>query len=600
MGFKGYSRDALASLDFDEWLSRFRVDVLGIQPQAQSLEIGDFVYDRNSELAALFLNYIAEQTQLFDTFDTYKKRFRQSAIPPRKPDRDPEKSRLRSSRTVFIKESVDYHIRDARYQQQLRNSESEQDALDHFKANYSPDAIGYAQAILDHLTPIQRRFFSESHPFQVMENRRRRHSYVCGGTGSGKSEMLKRLTHHYLSRDSSAAVVVIDPHGELTYQIAKFAENETNERLVLIDPSLSRSDGVTPVFNPFELSDNPSPEDLGIYTEELMAAFRATMDDEAGFSMQMEVVLKPCIAALLLMPDGHIGHLQQFMDDDENAQLKDFAIRHLPNSQQVQFVRRQIDKSNYAITKQSIYTKVQSFLNSQVFLNFLVGKSTLDLESEINQRKLIVFNLSRSSAGAETSSAMGRLILARLIGIAMQRAALSEHDRESQVPIHLFIDEAQHYVTPTVGQILTETRKYKLYLTLANQFLDQINDRQVRTAVEGNTEIKLVGRQTDPRGVNTLSKIAGVDPSSLTQLPVGSFLAKIGELPGFTIQNRQDLLEFRHSMPHESWDALKQEQISRYYQPIKSTEEMGRLLDSRLTLTSSKPAGFKQPKRTLE
>lgn len=590
----------MQAFDFPVWWERFRQDVLRIAPDDQLLELGDLSLNENPELLTLFLSYIAEKTDLFDTFDTFKKRFRQSAQPPRKPERDPEKSRLRASRTAFIKESVDYHIRDTHYRAQLQQSESEQEDLDFLKAHYSPDADGYVQAILDQLTPSQRRFFSTSIPFQILEQRRRRHSYVCGGTGSGKSEMLKRLVHHYLTDDPSTAVVVIDPHGELTYQIAHFVENAETDRLVLIDPSLSRTDGVTPVFNPFELAHLPSPEDLSIYTEELMAAFRATMDDEAGFSLQMEVVLKPCIAALLLMPDGHIGHLQQFMDDDENAQLKDYAIRNLPNSQQVQFVRRQLDKSSYAITKQSIYTKIQSFLNSQVFLNFLVGPSTLDLEAEIQERKLIVFNLSRSSAGAETSSAMGRLILARLIGIAMQRAALSESDLDARTPIHLVIDEAQHYVTPTVEQILTETRKYKLYLTLANQFLDQINDRRVRTAVEGNTEIKLVGRQSDPKGVSNLAKIAAVDPSVLTQLPVGRFLAKIGELPGFTIQNRDDLLDFRHSMSRERWDSVRQAQIQRYYQPVKSTDEMSRLLDSRISLTRSEPSPRRRPKRTLE
>ena len=165
-------------------------------------------------------------------------------------------------------------------------------------------------------------------------------------------------------------------------------------------------------------------------------------------------------------------------------------------------------------------------------------------------------NRSRSSSNADNATPMF------MAEPEMQRAALSEHDLEARTPIHLFIDEAQHYVTPTVGQILTETRKYKLYLTLANQFLDQITDRQVRIAVEGNTEIKLVGRQTDPKGVSNLSKITEVDSSVLTQLPVGRFLAKIGELPDSRSRIAMICWSFRHSMSAAQWDALKRDRFS--------------------------------------
>jgi type IV secretory pathway TraG/TraD family ATPase VirD4 len=160
---------------------------------------------------------------------------------------------------------------------------------------------------------------------------------------------------------------------------------------------------------------------------------------------------------------------------------------------------------------------------------------------------------------------MGRLILASLQSIAMQRANLTGKTLEQAPPIHLFIDECQHYITPSIETILTETRKYKLYLTLANQFLDQIDHRRTRRAIKGNTALKITGRQTEPDTLATISKITRTAPDEIQNLTVGQYHIKTGERDSVKMSGKINCLETVNSMTAEQWKTVKDRQIALYY-----------------------------------
>ena len=468
-----------------------------------------------------------------------------------------------------MQEFTDYELAQKDYRQARKTYEAQEANLNAFKNRYSPDPLGYRKRINDICSGSLDSFLQHPIHFPISEARRERHTYICGGTGSGKSEMMKTLTHHCLTKETDAAIIVFDPHGDLGHQVARFQENEKDDRVILIDPALSETH--SPILNPFDVEQDLTSRQLDAAQQEITEQLGAVLGDGAQLSANMEVVLAPCIATLLRKPGATIADLQRFMNDERNNDLMQYAFAHLDNPSQVEFLKREFFIARKE-TKEAIRTRLQILLNSTVFRNLLVGESTINLEKAIEARKLIIFNVSRASCGKTTALAIGRLIMAQLLGIAARRGMMNEAERKQCAAIHLFVDESQNYSTTTVREILDEARKFKLYLTLANQYIGQFTDNLMRDSVEQNTLIKLTGLQTSEKTKNLMAKISGVEPDVLATLGQGKFVVKIGELPAYTIQNGDDLIDNRHGMEESSWQQLIQAQLNRYYRSINQDD----------------------------
>ncbi len=536
----------------------------------EDLNIGKFCLLDNPVLCTSFFSFVSEQGQNFPTFEQWQRFLKSDHKALKKPDRE----------DPFLYKNPEYIGRDdleartyrayiytrkiEQWQEKNHEAQSKTEKQRQIKSKYGNDQSGYCRYVFDRLPKKDQIFCLQIQPYFIPETERRKHTYLSGGTGSGKSEGIKSLIHHYLTVNTSTALVLIDPHGKIAQEVAQFKENANGERLVFIAPDFDPVK--SPVFNPFDQSKGTAPHSLDIAVQELVGAFREILGD-MSFTPQMETLLKPCIATLLLHPEGNLYRLQQMMDKEEGREPLAFALEHLHNPAQKQFLQTDFLKTAYQSSRQSIRTKIQSLLNSQIFLNFVMGKSTFSLSEAIAQKKLIIFSLSRNT-GAETSDTMGRLILASLQSIAMQRASLTGEALEQAPPIHLFIDECQHYITPSIETILTETRKYKLHLTLANQFLDQIDNRRIRNAIKGNTAVKITGQQTEPDTLASLAKTTGADSEEIRHLKTGQYHIKAGTLSSVKVSGSIVLLDHLHSMTAEEWEQVQKRQLQKYYREV--------------------------------
>lgn len=342
-------------------------------------------------------------------------------------------------------------------------------------ATRKPTFQGYFSILQDKGLKISA-FFLRRLKILLPEEDRKRHTYICSKTGSGKSELMKMLVYSYLKNPDYCTTVVIEPHGDLCEEIAKFKENCSHvfgssymsHTLVYIDPTLY--DDYTPSINPFELTDK-SEKNIDVVSQELAGVFDELLKS-TNLSLQMETILIPCISVLLRLKNATVKDLQIFMDDERNGSLVNHG-KQSPNEAHREFFQNAFFNKSYSSTKQSIYTKIQSLLNSPGFANFIAKPSTLDLEAELNGKKLILFNLSKGKMGDDSSEASGRFIVAMIQSIIKRRAW--EH-KSQRVPVHLYIDECQNYVSPSIETSLTELRKYGLHMTLANQFIGQNMD----------------------------------------------------------------------------------------------------------------------------
>ena len=549
-----------------------QIQLDGIYPMnALDLSLGKYHF-KAGENQDLLIELLEKTYPKQDKYISYKafQNFFNSALQdsqPTKPSKDnpayndPTRKALYSKNKYLVYKIWRYQKDLKKYHGDLQKYQTQQAYLRSILQTYRNTHRGYIQFVKSTLSETENAFFLRPHSFRINEQARQRHSYITGQTGSGKTELLKTIIHHYLTKNTKTALILIDPHGDIAEQVARFRENADNDRLVYIDPFLSAEH--TPSLNPFMLPHkDTAPAVVDLISEELYLVFRSVL--KSSFTPQMETLLRPCITTLLLMGNKDINDLQLFMDDERNSHYLSFAYKHLYNPSQIEFLKTDFHKDTYNPTKQAIKTKLQSLLNSNTFRNLLTGTQTYNLAQLCQQKKLMVFNLSAGKIGNDTSDIIGRFILAQIKSMAFQRADHPEHLR---TPTHVFIDECQRYISPTIETILAEARKYKVYLTLANQYYGQNMGTETKNAITNNTAVKIAGMNGD-KNANTHHKETGADIEELKNLRVGEFHIKEGTKPSVKIKAPANLIKNKNAMKTDQWEALRQGLLSRFYRPL--------------------------------
>ncbi len=433
--------------------------------------------------------------------------------------------------------------------------------------NYTADAVGYVHHI--HRRTHDRTYLDAIVPAVLPVLDEAPHAYITGGTGSGKSELLKNLALEYALRDD-AAVVLIDPHGSLASALARREEfapgGPLADRLVYIDPALGEGHAV-PTLNPLETTDR-SPRAIQVLSEQLTSAFEEVLGVRQGaaFTVNMINVLGEGLRALMLLGDRTLGDLRRLLADD--PALVD-ACRQVSDDPDVDFFGVQFRKEQIQPAKESLAGKLKGILAGNRHL--FVGKSTVDLEALTAQRKVIIFNLSKGTIGPLSSEALGRFIVAHLCSMALRQERAPPRLRTR---VRLLIDECHHYVGPSIATILAETRKYELRVVLCQQYAGQEMSADFRQAILANTPKKLCGRNDDLATLRAMAEAMRMDVDSLRSLPQFAFAVRWGARRPFTMRARTDRLGSSGDMDDEQWDAVRAEQLALYYRPVQVTQRV--------------------------
>ena len=199
----------------------------------------------------------------------------------------------------------------------------------------------------------------------------------------------------------------------------------------------------------------------------------------------MEDVLEMCIKVLLRRGEGSFKELYRFLNDNRNKDLVELGINS-PNQLEVEFFEDEFSSSKP--TKDAVRRRLKKLLNDPVFSNLMNGENTINLESLMNEKgKVIIFNIPKGKM-PNTYKSYIRFIVEYIQVLALKRADLSEEDR---IHTHLYIDEAHNFIssTATISEILTESRKYKLFVTFAHQAITQIRDANLRDIMTTMTNV---------------------------------------------------------------------------------------------------------------
>lgn len=400
---------------------------------------------------------------------------------------------------------------------------------DHFISQYQNNEADYLAALFHH-APIGVLFFSAM-PAHIRLSDLQTHCYIAGKTKVGKSEVMKSIWYA-IQRDSHSsedcAMVLLDPHGDLSNEILALHLNQENpDRVVFVDPYASNTR--TPVLNPLHIEDK-SERSISQYIQSFVKAFGEMLED-VNITMNMEAILVPMLFVLLEREGSTLEDLQQFLMGDET--LVALGQKHPKHGQ---FFKDGFHSKFYSSTKQSIFTKIQKFLNYPSFRSMTSGPNTLDLEQAINDKKIIIFRLTK--AEEEASTAMSKFIIARLLAIVLKRTTISKSQR---VPCYLFLDEFQNYANESINQILEEARKFKLHLIFANQTLSQITSPKMRDSIMANTNVKIIGKSSD-KNLNDFSKELRVSVDDLHALHKYHFYVKTGDRTAYQFKSSAALL----------------------------------------------------------
>lgn len=301
--------------------------------------------------------------------------------------------------------------------------------------------------------------------------------YIIGKTGMGKTTMLENMIIADIK--AGRGVGIVDPHGELAEKILDFVPEERIKDVIYFNPQ----DLEYPIaFNPLE---QVGTEFRHLVASGIMGVFKKIWPDV--WSARMEYILNNSLLALLECPGSTLLGIMRILSDKEYRKkvvdnLKDPVVKGFWVNEFAKYTQRLESEATAAIQN-----KVGQFVTNPLIRNVLgQGHSTVDMRKIMDERKILIVNLSKGRIGEDNSALLGAMIITKLQLAAMSRVDIPEKERQD---FFLYVDEFQNFATDSFANILSEARKYRLCLILAHQYIGQLshgdNDR-VRDAIFGN------------------------------------------------------------------------------------------------------------------
>ncbi|PIR04088.1 MAG: hypothetical protein COV59_02800 [Candidatus Magasanikbacteria bacterium CG11_big_fil_rev_8_21_14_0_20_39_34] len=316
-------------------------------------------------------------------------------------------------------------------------------------------------------------FRSQMRRFGIKTDDRRRHMYIIGKTGMGKSTMMENMLLHDIYKGHGVGLV--DPHGDFAEKIIDYIPSWRINDVVYFNPS----DVDFPIgFNILEVKDEKQKH---LIASGLMGIFKKIWPDV--WSSRMEYILNNTLLALLDYPGSTLLGINRLLSDDKYrkrviAKLTDPVVKAF---WQIEFAGYSEKYATEAVAP--IQNKIGQFLSASVIRNMVSQvKSTIDVRGLMDSGKILIMNLSKGRIGEDNSRLLGGMLITKIQLAAMERVDIPEEERQD---FFLYVDEFQNFATPSFANILSEARKYRLGLIMAHQYVAQL-DEVVADAVFGN------------------------------------------------------------------------------------------------------------------
>jgi type IV secretory pathway TraG/TraD family ATPase VirD4 len=341
---------------------------------------------------------------------------------------------------------------------------------------FSPDPVTFFARTL---------FRNQRQRFGIKRNDRLSHIYLIGKTGAGKSTLLETMMLQDIGRGEG--FTLLDPHGDLVERIAQAIPPQRRKDLIYFDVS----DPDQPYgYNPLK---RVAPDKRSLAASGILEVFHKTWGERA-WGQRMEHILRNALLLLLDQPEATLADLLTLFRDEAfrknaakkctNRQVRDFWLLEFPKYARF---------SAEAVAP--IQSKVSAFLSDPTLCRVLTTpRQPIQIRKLMDDGKILLVNLAKGKLGEDSAALLGGLLVTTIGLAAFSRADMPEQDRRAH---WLYIDEFQSFTTLSLANMLSELRKYKVGMTLAHQYLHQL-DPDIRHAVLGNAATLIAFRLGAP------------------------------------------------------------------------------------------------------
>ena len=355
---------------------------------------------------------------------------------------------------------------------------------------------------------------------RLATNDRRRHTYIIGQTGTGKSKLLENLALQDMLDGKGFAF--IDPHGDSAEALMGMVPKERVEDVIYFNPA----DMANPVgLNLFEF-DTPDQRDF-LVQEAIAMLYRLYDPGHTGIiGPRYEHWFRNAALTIMSDPKGSsFIDIPQVFNDNEFAKEK---LKHVTDQTVLDFWNKEMAQTSDYHKSEVLgwfVSKFGAFLSNEMMRN-IIGqtKSGFNLRDIMDNKKILLVNLSKGKTGELNSQLLGMIFVMKFQAAAMGRADVPEDQRED---FALYVDEFQNFATDSFESILSEARKYRLNLILANQFMTQLTDK-IREAIIGNVGTVISGRIGTTDAELMVKRFSPTfDAEDLTRLPNYETIASV-------------------------------------------------------------------------
>jgi hypothetical protein len=309
--------------------------------------------------------------------------------------------------------------------------------------------------------------------FGIKRDDRRRHIYIVGKSGVGKSVLIENMAINDVYKGSG--VIIVDPHGELAEKVLACIPDERVNDVVVFDPS----DREFPVA--FNLLESVDDDFKSLVASGFIGIFKKIFGNSWG--PRLEHILRNTVLALLDNPGSTMLDIPRMLT---NSRFRDQVLENVKDPIIKEFWLNEFASFDSKFRTEAvspILNKVGQFLASSTIRN-IVGqtKSRINIREIMDQEKIMIVNLSRGKIGEDNSALLGAMMITKIQLAAMSRANVTVDKRPD---CFLYVDEFQNFATDAFAVILSEARKYNLGLTMAHQYITQLPE-ELRNAIFGN------------------------------------------------------------------------------------------------------------------
>ncbi|MFH1402588.1 MAG: type IV secretion system DNA-binding domain-containing protein [Patescibacteria group bacterium] len=321
-------------------------------------------------------------------------------------------------------------------------------------------------------------------PFGIKSLDRTRHVYIIGKTGMGKSTLLENMAVQDIRNGNGIAFM--DPHGKTADLLLDYVPEDRIDDVVYFAPF----DLDNPIS--FNILENVDPEKRHLVASGLMSAFKKIWVD--AWSARMEYILNNVLLALLEYPDATLLGVNRMLSDKNYRKkvvdnVSDSSVKAFWVDEFAKYGERYMQEAGAAIQN-----KIGQFVSNPIIRN-IIGqtKSSFDIRKMMDERKILIINLSKGQVGEDAANLIGSMLITKIYLGAMSRADVNQDELDKLPNFYFFVDEFQSFANKTFANILSEARKYKLNLTIAHQYIEQMEE-EVRAAVFGNVGTMIIFR----------------------------------------------------------------------------------------------------------